>query len=93
MGTLSCTLECINTSLHRQPQPLSFLACRRHLLHALNLCNILSHNLPTDEIDARAGEVLSAIDDPLKERDCNDDGERDDAVVYEGELAHMNIGG
>lgn len=47
--------------------------------------------MPTNEIDARACKVFSAIDDPLKEGNCDDDGERDDAVVYGSELAHMYI--
>ena len=51
------------------------------LFHAGHLRGVLPNDLSTDEVDPRTGKVLSAVNDPLEERDGDDDGERDDAVV------------
>lgn len=69
----------------------SLLAQRRYLLHTLYFRDILSYNLPANKIYARACKVLPAIDDPLEEGDCDDDGECDDAVVYACELVNLGI--
>lgn len=62
---------------------LSLLARRCYFLYALYFRDILSYNLSANKIYARPRKVLSAVDDPLKEGDCDDNSERHDAVVYE----------
>lgn len=47
--------------------------------------------MPTDKIDARTCKVLAAVNDPLEERNGDDDGECDDTVVYDKELTRAKF--
>lgn len=74
------------------PRQLRFLISTRRLLDTRDFCNVFSHYLPTDKVDAGTCKVLAAVNDPLEERNGDDDGECDDAVVYDKVLVYERFG-